>query len=219
MGFWGFWVISIIEMTTLLLAMFALFRYSITYLVRPVLFFSTLLSVVSYLLFIVYESPFAPWIQISITILFLWLVLEVPLIYSALMPILYTAIYSVVQGILFWVAGTFFVDIEVLQDASSWQVYVLQLITSIFNLLIMYTCSKKNIGFTFVPTDRIGRLEWSINNLKLAIGMVIAAVVMITSFYFYHTYSNKMLWLVIFISVNVAVILLWFSYRREHHDD
>lgn len=218
MEFWGFWAVSTIEMTSIFLAMFALFRFSLPYLVKPILFFSMLLSVVSYMLFVIYQIPTAPWIQIGITIIFFWTILDIPFFYAALMLIIHTAMYMVFQGVLFWISGPFLEDKQILFDATSWQVYMLQLICSFFNLLVIFICVKTRIGFSFVPTDRIGKFQWSWINLKLGIGMVVAVFMMMASYFFYAFYKI-MMWIPLIIFSCVSFILLWLSYYKENNNN
>ncbi|WP_372663455.1 hypothetical protein [Cohnella sp.] len=206
-----FLFISSLEWLALIVLTFAMFKFGIRGYWGQLVFTSFLLSLLSYLIFVVFEwNMLGPLLQLPVVFLFFWQMYRVPVFYAGLMVVNGYLWYALLQTTIFY---AFYISgLTLLPDTPL--SFVVQSLSAGFAFLAAWQLIVKNIGFTFVPdTERI-RVEWNGLHRRLLI-MTVLGYAAVSSFKLLYVSGNIAL-MILALSTVIFGFLQYFVLQKEY---
>ncbi|RKN74120.1 hypothetical protein [Paenibacillus ginsengarvi] len=209
MGVVAFLVFSASEWVALIGLMFAMFHFPLSGYRGQILLCSFLLSLLSYLLFDVWElMMLAPMVQLPIVILCVWQIFRVHVFYASVMTTFGYMGYGFVQSLymlVFHFIGFSFVEMQ-----TTYAAYVIQLLSIVSSLLIAYLIYKKRLGFSFIPDSVKVKVRMKGENLWLLFLCVLGHI----NVAMFNYLASKGIYSFLIISVILSA-LLYSAWKRE----
>jgi hypothetical protein len=200
---------SMLEWFALILLTFALFRLEIRDHIGQLIFASFLLSLFSYMLFIVLDlTLFATLIQPIVVFLVFWLLLKIPVFYAGLL---------VVNGYLAYVLVTSFIYLSIdylgVETYPGTPIsYITQLITGIIVFILTWIIHKLRLGYSFVQYGKDTKVSGI--NRKLLL-LTLLGYITLASFNILYYGARKPLLVLISIVIAFALLQYW-TLKKEH---
>lgn len=161
-----FLLFSSMEWLALLVLTFAMFKFPIPGHRGQLLFTSFLLSLVSYLVFVIFKLYlYGPLIQLPIVFLFFRLYFRVHVFYAGLMVVNGYLSYVLIQDVIAYLFDLSGADLK----PDTQLAFIIQAITAVMVFAVAGWVRKENAGFTFIPEANRMKLTWNRLHVKLLI--------------------------------------------------
>ncbi|MDF2714899.1 MAG: hypothetical protein K0R28_1824 [Paenibacillus sp.] len=200
---------SMLEWFALILLTFALFRLEIRDHIGQLLFASFLLSLFSFMLFIVFElTLFATLIQPIVVFLFFWLLFKIPVFYAGLIVVNGYLAYLLINSIIYQVIG--YIGVESYPGTPI--TYLIQFIAGILVFILTWSIHKLRIGYSFV---QYGNSTNSKGINRKLLQMTILGYVALASNNMLYFGAHKPLLVLVSMAVAFALLQFW-TLKKEH---
>lgn len=217
MDFLLFMLFSVFETIALYYLTFALFRFEL----NPILivFASMIASYISFTMREVYHlASLDVLLQLFLMFAFIWLLFRVHAFYAGVMAIMGFVAYVGLQILLYYLFGEFGLFSGV-PGPSGLNIYILQIVTGSFAVLIGWLLYYKKLGFSFIPDGYWRNFKWKRAN-RLLFLLYIPAIIPLALLYFLLQMQSDHVVLAIPIFLGfVLMALLYWAYRKDFSND
>jgi hypothetical protein len=191
-----------------------MFKIEIRWYRGQIIFSAFLLSLLSYILFIVLNlAVHASFLQPPIVFLFFWLVFRIPVFYAGLMTTNGYLAYAAISAIVF--NGFQFIVTPMLPGTSI--MYFAQVISACVAFGLAWLIHKYRVGFTFVPHGERATVRLKGINLKLLLFTIVGYAAISSSNYLYFL-GNYTLYFLLLTLISLCILQYWI-FRKEYSDD
>lgn len=206
-----FFILSILEVSTLFVFMFSIFRFKIKFYIKEIIFISVLISMASYYLRL-FENLYSvvPIVLLMLIIINLWIVFKISPFYAAIMGIASYIGYSVVQALILWIMQEAnIITLDQIKEDNLQSGQILQIISIVTTLLISAVLERFRLWFTFVPVTNAILIKINTRNLITLIAITISVIAVGSIF------NISSVTLILTGLVIVAGFLYYLLYKRE----
>lgn len=223
MNFWEFLLFTLqssVEYTAMLIFVFCLFRINFSYYKYHVAFVCLSLSYISYTMRVDGLSTITPLVQLTVLVLFLWLLFQIQIFYAAILAVTGYFSYAVIQTIIVFVLHLTNIiemsDLEPLKFANT----LVALSSGLVTLLLSMLIKRKNWGFAFVPHNP----DQKINLLKrenITFLIIVISSIIMTSLAYYFSLvvkSSFSILIALLVLIFLVTLLLYFAMRKDRKD-
>lgn len=201
---------SMLEWFALILLTFAMYRFEVRDSIGQILFASFLLSFFSYTLFNVLDlRQFATLIQPIVVFVFFWQMFKFPVFYAGLCVVNGYLGYCLVVSLLYGILGQFGITVTPSTPTS----YVIQSLTAVIVLIIIYVILKNRLGFSFIHQRQLTKVYLSGTNLRLLL-LTLVGYTVLTSFNILYSMNHT------YIIITLATIsfgcLQYWTFKKEY---
>jgi hypothetical protein len=198
-----------LEWFALILLTFALFRLEIRDHIGQLLFASFLLSLFSFMLFIVFDlTLFATLIQPIVVFLFFWLLFKIPVFYVGLIVVNGYLAYLLVTSVIYLV-----IDIlEVKTYPGTPIAYLIQFIVGILVFILTWIIHKLRLGYSFV---QYGKITSSTGITRKLLQLTILGYIALASYNILYYGAHKPLLVLVSMVIAFALLQYW-TLKKEH---
>lgn len=199
---------SMLEWFALILLTFALFRLEIRNHIGQLIFASFLLSLLSFMLFIVFElTLFATLIQPIVVFLMFWLLFRIPVFYAGLIVVNGYLAYLLVSSVIYLTID--FLEFETYPGTPA--SYLTQLIAGIIVFALTWIVLHFRIGYSFIQHGTHG----SPGIHRKLVQLTILGYIALASYNMVYYGANKPLLVLIGVVVAFALLQYW-TLKKEH---
>lgn len=200
---------SMLEWFALILLTFALFRLEIRDHTGQLIFASFLLSLFSYMLFIVFDlTLFATLIQPIVVFFFFWLLFKIPVFYAGLLVVNGYLAYSLVTSLIY--LSIDYLDVEIYPGTPT--SYLIQLIAGTIVFILTWIIYKLRFGYSFVQYGKDTIIS-GINRKLLQLTTL--GYVALASYNILYFGASKPFLVLISVVVAFALLQYW-TLKKEH---
>lgn len=216
-----FFVFSFIEFSAIFTLILALFLFNLRAYRSHILFSAFILTQASYLLRFGAElESVAVLGQLVLFILLFRLMFQIPLFYSALMGIIGFILGVLVQMFIVFFASMFspYTFQQFVNNEPQHIGYIIQVLTAIVVLIFAWLLTRYRIGFSFIPDTDTVHVQFNSENILFLSLMSLGVVTLLTLYNFIFD-TNFSTFVLLFLLIAQALLLLFLALRKEKSND
>lgn len=200
---------SMLEWFALILLTFALFRLEIRDQIGQLIFASFLLSLFSFMLFIVFElTLFATLIQPIVVFLFFWLLFKIPVFYAGLIVVNGYLAYLLVMSVVYLAID--FLGVKTYPGTPI--SYFIQFIAGVIVYVLAWILVHFRLGYSFFHTRKSGNIS-GINRKLLQLTLL--GYIALASYNILYYGAHKPLFVLVSMAVAFTLLQYW-TLKKEH---
>lgn len=208
-----FTIVSSVEYVAIFTLMFSLFRIRFHGYKPHLVLVCLSLSYLSFTLRQDSLTLYAPFVQILLLIVLMWLLFRFQVFYAAIMTVFGYLGYSFVQ------LTVYYISTHLIPDAGLFrlEVYSVAIISAFVTYFISVIIRRKNWGFSFVPHNEEGSVNYrQRENVQLLVAMILSIIGFIVTYSFALTLNTTFSFIITLAFLILSVtILIYISHKKE----
>lgn len=210
-------VLSTLEITTIFILTFVLFRFSIKRYLMSILLIGAVLSYCSYEIREGFQLPllFDTGFQVLAIFLTFRFIFRVGYFYSFAMTIKGVVLYMVIN---YLASKLILFSIEDSTSALHISSYILQVSSVLCGLLVSYLMRRYNVGFSYVPFSYKERVIYKGVNKQILFTGMFAIVAFLASLISIYLHLDTMLLVSMVVMLLLFIVMMRLSYVKEYNE-
>lgn len=199
---------------------YSTFRYKLSSYWRESLFASVTVAGILYFIRVLELKAFLPLVVCSILTLFLWVIIRIPIIYSALMVVTGYLALIIIETIVVYILYNFhilsFFKVDTLSDSSIISsANVVMIATNLMLFALSWWLYRRGYGFAFSFTRKV-KIK---NEISVLLIVILLSIIVISMIYYSVIHSHINLFIAAVVNAISLSALLFVSLKREYGDN